>query len=150
MSIEEALKTKQKMTLPTKTVINIMYTSRLVELAASIILKPYDLSIQQYNVLRILRGQKGNPANLSTVQERMIDRSSNTSRLVDKLVAKELVKRSRCPENRRKIEILITSQGLDILRELDELTEENNANILGKLNESDLEILNELIDKIHK
>jgi len=133
----------------TRTVINIMYTSRLVEIAASSILKPYDLTIQQYNVLRILRGQKGKPANLSTIQERMIDRSSNTSRLIDKLVAKNMVERKRCPDNRRKVEIMITDEGLNMLEKLDEVTEENNKEILKGLSETDLENLNQLLDTIH-
>ena len=102
-----------------------------------------------YNVLRILRGQKGKPANLNTLQERMIDRSSNTSRLVDKLIVKELVERNRCPENRRKVEILITAKGLEVLKELDDVTEDNNAQILKGFNNSDLKKLNELLDNIH-
>ena len=88
MQIEQAIKTMHPMAIATKTVINMMYTSRLLEEAVLSVLKPYDLSIQQYNVLRILRGQKGKPANLSTIQERMVDRSSNTTRLVDKLIKK--------------------------------------------------------------
>ena len=149
MTIEEVLKTRQKMSPSTRTVINIMYTSRLVEIAASSILKPYDLTIQQYNVLRILRGQKGKPANLSTIQERMIDRSSNTSRLIDKLVAKKMVERKRCPANRRKVEIVITAEGLTILEKLDKVTEDNNRKILQDLSTTDLEQLNQLLDKIH-
>ena len=138
------------MSRSTKTVINLMYTSRLVEIAASSILKPFDLTIQQYNVLRILRGQKGKPANLGTIQERMIDRSSNTSRLVDKLIVKGLVERSRCPANRRKVEILITGQGLEVLESLDDLTEENNKEILKGLKDEELEMLNEFLNCIHK
>jgi len=100
-------------------------------------------------VLRILRGQKGKPANLSTIQERMIDRSSNTSRLIDKLVAKNMVERKRCPDNRRKVEIMITDEGLNMLEKLDEVTEENNKEILKGLSETDLENLNQLLDTIH-
>ena len=112
------------------------------------ILKPYDLTIQQYNVLRILRGQKGKPANLCTIQERMIDKSSNTTRLVDKLIKKGWVKRSICEENRRKVEIIITTKGLEILKELDPLTEENNEKILKNLSEEQLVTLNNLLDTL--
>lgn len=125
-----------------------MYTSRYIEDAVMGILKPYDLTLQQYNVLRILRGQKGKPANLYTIQERMIDKSSNTTRLVDKLIKKGWVKRSVCEENRRKVEIIITTKGLEILKELDPLTEENNEKILKNLSEEQLVTLNNLLDTL--
>ena len=70
-------------------------------------LKPYEISLQQFNVLRILRGQKGVPANLSTVQERMVNRMSNTTRIIDKLIDKNFVQRNICEKNRRKIELLL-------------------------------------------
>ena len=150
MSIEAAIKTIHKMGINTKTVINIMYTSRIMEEAIVAVLKPYDLSIQQYNVLRILRGQKGNPANLSTLQERMIDRSSNTTRLVDKLIKKEWVSRNVCAINRRKVEILITEKGLAILQVLDPITEENNNKIVSSLSTNQLEELNTLLDLLRE
>ena len=146
MDIETAIKSIHKMGITTKTVINLMYTSRVMEEAISAILKPYDLTIQQYNVLRILRGQKGNPANLSTIQERMVDRSSNSSRLVDKLIKKEWVARNVCAQNRRKVEIIITKKGLDILQVLDPITEENNEKIVSNLSTDQLEVLNDLLD----
>lgn len=136
------------MAISTKTVINIMYTSRIIEEGVSAVLKPYDLTIPQYNVMRILRGQKGKPANLSTIQERMIDKSSNTTRLVDKLIHKGWVKRSVCEENRRKVEILITSSGLEILKELDPITENNNREVLKNLSEDQLVTLNALLDTL--
>ena len=107
MKIEDVIKSKA-MSLSTKTVINLSYTSRIIEEAIATKFKSYDLTMQQYNVLRILRGQKGNPANLSTIQERMVDRNSNTTRLVDKLIKKGWVKRNICKQNRRKVEIFIT------------------------------------------
>jgi len=150
MSIEAAIKTIHKMGINTKTVINIMYTSRIMEEAIAAVLKPYDLSIQQYNVLRILRGQKGNPANLSTLQERMVDRSSNTTRLVDKLIKKEWVSRNVCAKNRRKVEIFITEKGLAILQVLDPITEENNNKIVSSLSTNQLEELNTLLDLLRE
>jgi DNA-binding MarR family transcriptional regulator len=148
MDIDTAIKTIHKMAISTKTVINIMYTSRIIEEGVSAVLKPYDLTIPQYNVMRILRGQKGKPANLSTIQERMIDKSSNTTRLVDKLIHKGWVKRSVCEENRRKVEILITSSGLEILKELDPITENNNREVLKNLSEDQLVTLNALLDTL--
>ena len=114
MTIEERIKANKQMTLPTRTVINLMYTSRQIEQTADQF-KEYDLTMPQYNVLRILRGQKNTPANLSTIQERMIDKNSNTTRLVDKLIDKGLARRQQCESNRRKVEIFITDKGLEIL-----------------------------------
>ena len=147
MKIEDAIKTN-KMEVATKTVINILYTSRVVEEMATSVFKEYNLTNQQYNVLRILRGQKGKPANLSTLQERMIDKNSNTTRLVDKLIQKELVNRKVCPENRRKVEITITNKGLDVLKQLDPITKKANEDVLKNLNEKELETLNTLLDKL--
>ncbi|MFT5078769.1 MAG: DNA-binding MarR family transcriptional regulator [Planctomycetota bacterium] len=148
MNIEKVIKSNQALGLETKTVINLMYTSRIIEESVLQVIKEHDISTQQYNVLRILRGQKGVAANLSTVQERMIDKSSNTTRLIDKLITKELVNRQVCKNNRRKIELFITSQGLVLLASLDPITETNNKQQLQKLSENELQTLNTLLDKL--
>lgn len=148
MKIEEAIKSIHSMGLTTKTVINIMFTSRTVEENITTILKEFDLSMPQYNVLRILRGQRGNPANLSTLQERMIDKNSNTTRLVDKLLKKGWAKRQVCANNRRKVEIFITENGLDMLTKLDPLMETNNKSMVNTLTETELHTLNNLLDKL--
>ena len=119
MKIEEIIKSTVPLNISTRTVLNVMYTQNVITDNFNEILKPFDLSGEQYNVLRILRGQKGCPANMCVIQERMLARTSNTTRLVDKLLLKNLVTRNVCPENRRKIEVLITQKGLDILKELD-------------------------------
>ncbi len=111
------------------------------------ILKPFDLSPEQFNVLRILRGQKGKPANMSMIQERMIAKTSNTTRLVDKLLLKELVLREVCPNNRRKMEITITEKGLELLLQLDPLVEAHERAFSKNLTVEELEVLNELLEK---
>ncbi|MEZ4794123.1 MAG: MarR family transcriptional regulator [Flavobacteriaceae bacterium] len=148
MNIEETIKNTAPLSLSAKTVINIMYTSRFVEELASSLFKSNDLTPQQYNVLRILRGQKGKPANLATIQERMIDKSSNTTRLIDKLIDKGCVKRQICAKNRRKIEVFITSEGLDLLQELDPSIEKLNQAIVEHLSTHEKENLNVLLDKL--
>lgn len=148
MNIEQAIKSIHPMAISTKTVINIMYTSRIIEEAIVSVLKQYDLTTPQFNVLRILRGQKGTPANLSTLQERMIDKSSNTTRLVDKLIQKDMVKRNVCELNRRKVEIFITDNGQRILKQLDPIIETHNENMLSNLDHDELETLNDLLDKL--
>ena len=111
-------------------------------------LKPFEVSLQQFNVLRILRGRKGKAANLSTVQQRMIHKMSNTSRLIDKLIEKKLVERDICPDNRRKIEIFITKKGQDLLENLDNKIQMTEAKILKPLSIEDQKILRNLINKI--
>ena len=148
MQIENAIKSIHNLAISTKTVVNMMYTSRIIEEAIIGVLKQFGLSTPQYNVLRILRGQHGNPANLSTLQDRMIDKSSNTTRLVDKLIQKGWVRRNVCEQNRRKIEIFITGDGLKILKQLDPIIEHKNKNILSNLSNNELEHLNNLLDKL--
>jgi len=150
MSIEKDIKSTIKLQENQKTVINLEYTSNWLKEKSLVFFKGYDLSSEQYNVLRILRGQKGNPANLSTIQERMLNKMSNTTRLVDKLIKKELVTRQICESNRRKIEIYITKKGLMLLAELDSVVTANNLKITKNLNTNELETLNKLLDKLRK
>ena len=135
------------MELSNKTLINLMYTTRQMEQHYGPV-KAFDISMQQYNVLRILRGQRGNPANLSTIQERMIDKSSNTTRLIAKLLVKNLVSRQVCPTNRRKIEVFITQKGVELLQEMDPAVEDTNARVTEHMSDQDLNTLNTLLDKL--
>lgn len=147
MKIEEIIKSNVKMSEAKKAVLNIIYTQNVVNDSFSEILKPYDLSSEQYNVLRILRGQKGQPANMFVIQERMLAKTSNTTRLVDKLLLKDFVTREVCPENRRKIEVNITQKGLDVLTQLDPKVVEHEEKFASNLNAEELVQLNELLEK---
>jgi len=147
MKIEDVIKSNKRINIHAKTVINLMYTSRYLEQKTHYF-KTHDIRAQQYNVLRILRGQQGNPANLSTIQERMIDKNSNTTRLVDKLITKKYVRRNQCPSNRRKVEIYITTKGLDFLEILDPIVTRYNIENTNNLTNNELEILNNLLDKL--
>ncbi len=148
MSIEREIKSTIKLQEKEKTVINLLYTYNWLKERSLAFYKQYDLSSEQYNVLRILRGQKGNPANLGTIQERMLNKMSNTTRLVDKLINKGLVTRETCITNRRKIEIYITKKGLDLLSKLDPIVRDNNSILTKNLKSKELEILNNLLDKL--
>ncbi|MFM2369732.1 MAG: hypothetical protein RL619_2042 [Bacteroidota bacterium] len=147
MKIEDEIKSTIALDISKKITLNILYTQNVIIDNFNEILKPYDISGEQYNVLRILRGQKGNPANMCVIQERMLARTSNTTRLVDKLLLKELVTRNVCPENRRKIEVMITQKGLDILKELDPKVIAHEQFFSEKLNTVELEQLNYLLEK---
>ena len=142
MKIEELLKTKDAMSPSKKLVLNIIVTANHISDKVQEAIKPFGISSQQFNVLRILRGQKGKPANLSTIQERMVSKMSNTTRLVDKLVEKSYCERIVCPTNRRKIEIRITSTGLELLEELDPIIENVETSFSEKLDEKEIESLN--------
>ena len=130
------------------TVVGMLMAGNKAEQYLNATLKPFDISLQQFNVLRILRGRKGKPANLQTVQKRMIHKMSNTTRLVDKLIIKKLVVRKTCEENRRKIEITITDQGLDVLSNLDTKIQKTEATILKQLSLEEQKTLRNLINKI--
>ena len=109
------------------------------------VLKPYEISLQQFNVLRILRGLKGVAANLTTVQERMVNRMSNTTRLIDKLIDKNYVKRTICEKNRRKIELFITKKGMEILEKIDIVVDKAELKITQRLSPGDRERLVSLL-----
>jgi DNA-binding MarR family transcriptional regulator len=147
MKIEEIIKSTVAMNDAKKVILNIMYTQNVINDKFSEILKPYDLSSEQYNVLRILRGQKGFPANMCIIQERMLAKNSNTTRLIDKLLLKDFVTREVCPENRRKIEVLITQKGLDILTALDPKVNEHEQVFSANLTPEELVTLNHLLEK---
>lgn len=147
MRIEEIIKSSVAMDDSKKVILNLMYTQTVIADKFNEILKPNDLSSEQYNVLRILRGQKGNPANMCLIQERMIAKNSNTTRLIDKLLLKELVTREVCPENRRKIEVQITQKGLDLLNELDPKVLEHEKEFSNNLSSEEIEQLNSLLEK---
>jgi len=147
MKIEEILKSTVPMDNSKKVILNIMYTQSVITENFNDVLKPYEMSGEQYNVLRILRGQKGNPANMCVIQERMLAKTSNTTRLVDKLLLKEYVTRKVCPENRRKIEVLITQKGLDVLTDLDPKVISHERFFFQNLNTDEIIQLNQLLEK---
>ena len=148
MNIEEIIKSTIQLSINKKVILNLTYTRNYLGDKFNDILKPYGISSEQYNVLRILRGQKGNPLNMQDIQERMVTKNSNTTRLIDKLLLKEMVIRNTCPNNRRKIEIKITENGLNILSELDPIIENHELLLTEKLTNDELETLNKLLEKI--
>lgn len=150
MTIEDIIKSNSPLAIPKKTVLNILYTQNIITDKFSELLKPYDLSEEQFNVLRILRGQKGKPANMCLIQERMLAKTSNTTRLVDKLLLKDFVTREVCPNNRRKMEVQITEKGLNLLSELDPKVIEHELSFSNNLNQEELEQLNVLLEKFRK
>ena len=109
--------------------------------------KSYGITPQQFNILRILRGQHGKPATIGILQERMLDKMSNASRLVEKLKQKALVDRKECPQDRRQMDVLITDKGLQLLKEIDTTIEKNQL-FLNGISESEAQYMNEILDKL--
>jgi len=147
MNVEAIIKTEKEIPLRQRTLIHLNLVSNKVTEITTNKLKPFDVSLQQFNVLRILRGQKGKAANLSTLNDRMVTKMSNTTRLVDKLITKGYVLRTACESNRRKVEIYITESGLDALLQMDKAMQSADETILEKLTNEDLLVLNKLFDK---
>lgn len=148
MNIEAEIKSTVPLEITKKVILNIVFTRNMVNDNFIEVLKPFDLSSEQYNVLRILRGQKGKAVNMCDIQERMLTKSSNTTRLIDKLIAKEMVERNICQKNRRKMEVIVTQKGIDVLAKLDPLVNDYEANITHKLTKEELETLNILLEKL--
>ncbi len=149
MSIEQDIKQTNFKTPYSKAVINVFYTNNWLQSMQVEIFKPFDLTLQQYNVLRILRGQYPNPITVIAIIERMLDKMSNASRLVDKLLAKDLVVRKLCPHDRRAVDVIITEKGLELLDELDALQNQWEDKLHG-LTENEALKLSELLDKMRK
>ncbi len=132
-----------------KLFLNIIYTASWLNLKNTHRLKPYGISPQQYNILRILRGQYPNSTTVTLLTERMLDKSSNASRLVEKLKQKQLVDRCECPDDRRAVNVKITQKGLDMLLKLD-----NTDNIIHEdfniITKEEALLANTILDKLRK
>ncbi|WP_114779271.1 MarR family winged helix-turn-helix transcriptional regulator [Botryobacter ruber] len=148
MKLEQQLKMSSFRSPFQKAYLNILYTGNWLEAQTESILKLHGISPEQYNVLRILRGQQGKPINLFEIQERMLSPMSNATRLVEKLRLKGLVTREVCEHNRRKVEIFITEKGKKLLEELDPEVEAQEKNLFQQVDTEDIEVLNKILDSI--
>lgn len=130
-----------------KAMLNIMFTYGWINERIKNILAPEDITPQQYNILRILRGSFPQPLSTLQIRERMLDRMSDTSRIVDRLVAKQLVKKVICAKDRRLVDVTITDKGQSLLKKLD--TEVNDMeNISRNLTNKEAETISALLDKL--
>lgn len=129
-----------------KAIINIVFTQSWLMSNMRQVLEPYDITPQQFNVLRILRGQYPKPATLNLVKDRIIDKMSDVSRIVDRLVKKEIIERKVCKSDRRAVDLLITQKGLDLLSNV--TIEKMQGFVHKNLSDEELEQLNELLDKL--
>lgn len=146
MSINEDIKQEKFVSEYSKAIVNLFYTNSWVGQQYLQVFKPKKLTTPQYNVLRILRGQHPQPATINLIIERMIDKSSNASRIVDKLEEKNLVQRNKCSKDRRAVDVMITTKGLALLEELDGVLEKFERSPV--LNDEECKQLNLLLDKL--
>jgi DNA-binding MarR family transcriptional regulator len=147
MRIEDEIKQKKFKSEYQKILINLLFTGSWISLRESKILKPFGLTLQQYNILRILKGQYPNPATVNLLIERMLDKTSNASRIVDRLVNKKLITRKACPKDRRSVDVLIKAEGIELLRKIEEMQIEEQ-NEINSLTDSEMKTLNRLLDKL--
>ena len=147
--IEDEIKQKQFQNIYVKTDVNLLYTSGWLQNEKARFFKRFDLSMQQFNVLRILRGQHPRPVMLNQITERMIDKMSNATPLVDKLNQKGLRTRELNPNSRRQVDICIPEKGLELLKEIDvAMNEQFPPAQYANITEAELEQLNHILDKI--
>ncbi len=149
MKLEDEIKQNKKFKSEhQKLAVNIMFTSSWLYRTHGQFLKCFGLSPEQFNVLRILRGQHPNCANNQLISERMIDKSSNSSRIVEKLKQKSLVERKENKNDRRHVDITITQKGLDLLQKIDNAENKSIDDIKNNISVKDAEVLNDLLDQL--
>jgi DNA-binding MarR family transcriptional regulator len=147
MKIDEELKSNFK-SPQQRAIVNIRFTSNYLGSIQNHFMSKYDLSMAQFNILRILRGAK-DMINVNTVKERMIEKSPNTTRLMDKLIDKGLIERTRCTEDRRVVYVKISEQGLSLLAEMDKCLDVNTL-IQANLTDEEANTLSDLLDKVRE
>jgi DNA-binding MarR family transcriptional regulator len=145
MGIEKDINQQHFQSEAQKAMINLMYTHSWVTERIKEILAEESITMQQFNILRILRGSDPMPLSTLSIRERMLDKMSDTSRIVDRLLAKGLVDKKTCATDKRLVDVYITSEGKKLLEKLDHKSDAMNA-IASKLSNNELEKLNELLD----
>jgi DNA-binding MarR family transcriptional regulator len=148
MSIENDIKQESFKSEFQKAIINLIFTYNWTTEKLKNLLEESDLTLQQFNILRILRGSQ-TPLSTLQIRERMLDKMSDTSRIVDRLIIKELVKKVTCKKDKRLVDVTITGKGLKVLEKLD-LQEDKMETIIKALTENEAETLNILLDKIRQ
>ena len=148
MKIEEAIQQKQFSNAFQKAHVNILFTAAALSQQTSMALKPYRLTVQQFNILRILRGRYPEPMTIKDLTSRMLDKMSNASRLVDKLIEKGLVVRNTCPDDRRRVDVVISKAGLQVLTQASAAVESMYEVVQQQLTEEEALLLSDLLDKV--
>ncbi len=146
MKIEEEIKQTKFRNVHHKVVINLLYTAAWLEDQNKNFFKEFGITNQQFNILRILRGQHPGKISGAEIKSRMIDKNSDVSRLLDRLIAKNLVIKSQCPNDKRAADVIITDEGLKVLKKIDGKMDQTDVSILNLTSEEATQLSN-LLDK---
>jgi DNA-binding MarR family transcriptional regulator len=146
MKLEEEIAQHQFAGEQQKAMINLLFTYHWAVSKMKSDFKPYDITMQQFNILRILRGQMPNPSTINLLKERMLDKMCDASRMVDRLLQKGFIERCVNKNDRRAVDIKISTEGLAILAKFDEITDPNK--LFSKLTDTEAKMLNQLLDKV--
>jgi len=147
MGIQEEIKQSSFRSSYQKAFLNILYTNNWLEGKVREMLKEHELTKQQFNVLRILRGSHPEPLSTLQIRERMLDKMSDSSRIVDRLLAKGYVAKNTCPNDKRLVDVVITQKGLGLLAEVDK-KEDVIDQSMNNLTEEEANLLSTLLDKL--
>jgi MarR family 2-MHQ and catechol resistance regulon transcriptional repressor len=147
MGIEKDINQQHFQSEGQKAMINLIYTYNWVTERVRTFLAEEDITMQQFNILRILRGSDPKPLSTLTIRERMLDKMSDTSRIVDRLVLKGWVEKKMCSADKRLVDVFITKEGKKLLERIDKKSDAMNATTAA-LSDAELEQLNQLLDKI--
>jgi DNA-binding MarR family transcriptional regulator len=130
-----------------KAMINLLYTYNWMMERIKNFLAQEDITHQQFNILRILRGSHPQPLSTLQIRERMLDRMSDTSRIVDRLIAKDLVAKTTCPTDKRLVDVIISPKGQQLLKKIDSEWDHISL-IMGGLSEEESQVLSDILDKL--
>jgi DNA-binding MarR family transcriptional regulator len=147
MGLEKDIKQQHFTSENQKLIINLVFTNNWLTEKIRDFLSTEDITLQQFNILRILRGSHPRPLSTLTIRERMLDKMSDTSRIVDRLVLKGLVDKKTCPSDKRLVDISITEEGKKVLATIDQKEKEMMA-VITNLNQGEMKMLNGLLDKM--
>lgn len=148
MSLEEAIQQPSFRSENAKSMVNILYTQSWLEERIKKFLQQENITMQQYNILRILRGAK-KPLSTMQIRERMLDRMSDTSRVVDRMILKAVVEKKINKKDKRLVDVTITQYGLDLLKNLDGKNSDLDS-IMSNLSDTEMKLLNHLLDKLRE
>jgi len=145
MKIEEEIKQQKFKTPHQKVVINLLYTTSWMQARQQDVFKPFNITLQQFNILRILRGQHPNSTSATEIKSRMLDKNSDVSRLLDRLLAKNVIMKRTSPNDKRAADVSLTEAGLDLLKAIDKKQDQLDNILL--LSDQEAIQLSDLLDK---
>lgn len=145
MKIEDEIKQQKFKTPHQKAVINLIYTTSWMQGKQKDIFKTFNITLQQFNILRILRGQHPNSTSATEIKSRMLDKNSDVSRLLDRLLAKKVITKRVSPSDKRAADVNLTEEGLELLKAIDK--KQNQIDNVLLLNDEEAAMLSDLLDK---